>query len=119
DRDGGRRPCESVSPELEPRRRNWWRLAFLAAVGSRHAARAAAGIPVGARGRASLVGGGRGDGERVPVARRALATTVPDAQTAGGGPRLPAIRGARQVVAGPSPLVPLPVPDGTGYRDRV
>jgi len=89
-------------------RRNWWRLAFLAAVGSRHAARAAAGIPVGARGRASLVGGGRGDGERVPVARRALATTVPDAQTAGGGPRRPALRGPRQVVAGPSPLVPCP-----------
>src|SRR5439155_3065535 len=111
DRGGGCRPCERVSPELEPRARE-----LVAArlpcrgdvVGSRHAAQAAAGIPVGARGRAPRVGGGRGDGERVPAARGALATTAPDAHTAGGGPRRPAFRGPRQLVAGPSPLVPRP-----------
>src|SRR2546425_516997 len=110
DRGGGCRPCESVSPELEPRAQELVaaRLPCRNAVGSRHAAQAAAGIPVGARGRAPLVGGGRSDGERVPAARRALATTAPDAHTAGGGPRRLALRGPRQLVAGPSPLVPRP-----------
>src|SRR5438477_5405279 len=111
DRGGGCRPSESVSPELEPRAQE-----LVAARlpcrgeggGSRHAAQAAAGIPVGARGWAPLVGGGRGDGERVPAARRALATTAPDAHTAGGGPRGGARRGLRQLVAGPRPLVARP-----------
>src|SRR5438445_6964174 len=110
DRGGGCRPCESVSPELAPRAGELVaaRLPFRDDVGDWHAARAAAGLPVGAHAGAPLVGGGRGDGERVPAARRARATTAPDAHTAGGGPRRPALRGPRQLVAGPSPLVPRP-----------
>src|SRR2546425_4167173 len=110
DRGRGCRPCESVSPELAPRARELVaaRLPFRDDVGDWHAARAAAGLPVGAHAGAPLVGGGRGDGERVPAARRARATTAPDAHTAGGGPRRPALRGPRHHVAGPSPLVARP-----------
>src|SRR5438034_7139738 len=119
DRGGGCRPCESVSPELEPRARELVAARFPCrgdVVGGRHAARAVAGIPVGAHGGAPPVGGGRGDGERVLAARRALATTAPDAQTAGGGPRRPALRGPRQLVAGPSSSGPPPVPNARGAR---
>src|SRR5439155_10181811 len=111
DHGGGCRPCESVSPELEPRAQELVAARFPCrgyGVGSRHAAQAAAGIPVGARGWAPLVGGGRSDGERVPAARRALGTTAHDADTAGGGPRRGARRGPPHHVAGPSPLVARP-----------